>query len=171
MWSYSGITVNHTVFHFVLIFKSVQAIGYWKTRQILSVLVSYSWIFSVLHSVGHFTAWVFYWCFATSLFMSSVNFTVLGLHKKIKIMERKCWKPLVFWCAQLGSTQDPGERIAGSVPSLGLGFGLECHCLNMNRCVSGVIRAVLLQQKWLAGPQSLPETSLRKRWSLSPIQL
>lgn len=50
-------------------------------------------------------------------------------------------------CAQLGSTQGPGDRVSGSVPSLGLGSGLECHCLNTNGCISVVVRTVLLRQK------------------------
>jgi len=44
MRKYSGITLNHRVLHFVLIFKSVQAISYWGTRWVLSVLVSYFFI-------------------------------------------------------------------------------------------------------------------------------
>lgn len=69
--------------------------------------------------------------------------------------------------AQSGMTQDPAGGIYCFVPSLGLGSDLECRFLSTNGCIVSILRAVLLQQKGLAGPQSIPETTLRKWGSLS----
>lgn len=180
MWRYSGITVNHTVLNFVLIFKSIHTISYWGTRQVLSVLVSYSSVLTMLnllcvvcvkfswsfYRLGVLLMFYYFFCFhVISEFHSAWSSQENKNHGKVVLKTSCC-----LGCALLGSTRDPGDRITGSVPSLGLGSGLECHCLNTNGCTSGVVRAVLLQRKGLVGPQSIPETILRKWWSLSSIQ-
>lgn len=72
-----------------------------------------------------------------------------------------CWG-----CAQLGSTQDHKDSIAGSAPSLGLGSGLDSTVwipVGDFRCNKSSSATTIRTQRIL-------ETALKKWWSLSSIQ-
>lgn len=87
-----------TLLHFVLVFKSTQPISDWETRGMLSVLISYFSVSSMLNLLR-----------VVCVIFSYILLVILQIRYFIS---------------------DPGERIAGSVLSLGLGSGLESHCLN-----------------------------------------
>lgn len=95
-----------TLLHFVIIFKTIQTISNWETRQILPVLVCYSSLSPMLnlpcvvcitfswsfHRLGILSMFCYFFCFhVIRQFHSAWSSQENKNHGKV------CWKPFAAW--------------------------------------------------------------------------